>query len=76
MPSRTIIKGNTGSRACYIHPDGERAITEAEAKRIMSFPDAYGFIGGYKQSIERLGNSVPPLFMRAIARHLRENILT
>lgn len=75
MPSRTIIKGNIGTRACYIHPDGGRAVTEAEIKRIGSFPDNYQFIGGYKKSVERIGNSVPPLFMRAIARHIREYIL-
>jgi DNA (cytosine-5)-methyltransferase 1 len=74
-PSRTLIKGNIGTRACYIHPAEDRAITESEAKRIQSFPDGYGFIGGYKYSMERIGNSVPPLFMRAIARHLRERIL-
>ena len=75
MPSRTLIKGNIGTRACYVHPDGGRAITEAEAKRIQSFPDAFQFVGGYKYSIERIGNSVPPLFMRAIAGHIRQTVL-
>ena len=74
-PSRTLIKGNIGTRACYIHPAEDRAITESEAKRIQSFPDGYGFIGGYKYSMERIGNSVPPLFMRAIAGHVRRAIL-
>jgi DNA (cytosine-5)-methyltransferase 1 len=74
-PSRTIIKGNQGSRACYIHPEGNRAITDTEVKRLMSFPDEYQFIDNYKLLIERLGNSVPPLFMRAIAQHVRETIL-
>ena len=75
MPSRTIIRGNIGTRACYIHPDEHRAITEAEAKRIGSFPDTFKFIDGYKYSMERIGNSVPPLFMRAIALHIRRHIL-
>lgn len=74
-PSRTLIKGNIGSRACYVHPSENRAITEAEAKRIASFPDDYLFLGGYKKSFERIGNSVPPLFMEAIARHIRQEIL-
>lgn len=74
-PSRTLIKGNIGSRACYVHPSENRAITEAEAKRIASFPDDYLFLGGYKKSFERIGNSVPPLFMDAIARHIRQEIL-
>jgi len=76
QPSRTLIKGNIGSRACYIHPSEDRAITEAEAKRIASFPDDYRFIGGYKYSMECIGNSVPPLFMRVIARHIRYEILS
>ena len=73
--SRTLIKGNVGSRACYVHPSENRAITEAEAKRIQTFPDEYQFVGGYKMSMERIGNSVPPLFMRSIARHIRHEIL-
>ena len=74
-PSRTIIKGNVGSRACYIHPDGKRAITRAEIKRISTFPDDYQFIGGYKMAIELSGNSVPPNLMKAIAEHIKVNIL-
>lgn len=74
-PSRTLLKGNNGSRACHVHPDGKRACTEAEIKRIQSFPDNYIFIGGYKKSVERIGNSVPPLFMRSIARHIAAHIL-
>lgn len=75
QPSRTLIKGNVGTRACYVHPVEDRAITEAEAQRIGSWPDSYRFIGGYKNSMERIGNSVPPLFMRSIALHVRREIL-
>lgn len=74
-PSRTIIKGNSGTRACYIHPDEDRAITGAEVRRIASFPDDYIVPGNYKMLIERIGNAVPPLFMEAIARHVRTEIL-
>lgn len=74
-PSRTLIKGNTGTRACYIHPSEDRAITGAEVRRIASFIDSYQVPGGYKNLMERIGNSVPPLFMEAIARHIRREIL-
>jgi DNA (cytosine-5)-methyltransferase 1 len=74
-PSRTVIKGNIGTRACYVHPSDDRAITETEMMRIMSFPDKYKFIGGYKKSVERMGNSVPPLFMRSIASHIKQELL-
>jgi DNA (cytosine-5)-methyltransferase 1 len=33
------------------------------------------FMGKYSEQWARIGNSVPPLFMRAIAQHLRERIL-
>jgi len=75
-PSRTLTKNNYGSFACHVHPNGQRAITTAEAKRIASFPDSYQFPGNYKESIECMGNCVPPLFMRAIARHIRSEILS
>jgi DNA (cytosine-5)-methyltransferase 1 len=72
--SGTLIKqwiAGTG----IIHPNRERYINTAEAKRIASFPDDYYFPGRFEQSIERIGNSVPPLFMEAIARHVRTEIL-
>ena len=75
-PSRTLTKNSYGSFACHVHPNGQRAITTAEAKRIASFPDSYQFPGNYKESIECMGNCVPPLFMRAIARHIRSEILS
>jgi DNA (cytosine-5)-methyltransferase 1 len=74
-PARTLLKGNIGSRACFVHPNGERAITEAEAKRCQSFPDLYTCLGGYKKSMEYIGNSVSPLFMRSIAQFIRYHIL-
>lgn len=74
-PSRSIIKEMTGTRTALVHPDEPRAITQSEAKRIGSWPDEYCFDGNYKQVMARIGNSVPPLFMHSIARHIRCNIL-
>lgn len=74
-PSRTLIKGNIGTRACYVHPTEDRAITGAEIRRIAAFSDDYIVPGNYKNLMERIGNSVPPLFMEAIARHIRAEIL-
>lgn len=39
-----------------------------------SFPESFGFTGSDRRSF--VGNSVPPLFMRAIASHIREHVLT
>ena len=69
----TLVKSEI-STSGLIHPDRERYISLAEAKRISSFPDDFKFIDR-KSGIIRMGNSVPPLFMKAIAEHIRDNIL-
>jgi hypothetical protein len=45
-----------------VHPDRERYISLAEAKRLASFPDQFQFTDR-KHGIARIGNCVPPLFM-------------
>jgi len=42
---------------------------------IGSYPGAFEFAGIWKNKLVRIGNSVPPLFMRAIALHVRREIL-
>lgn len=74
-PSNSLTKDNIGSRACFVHPSEDRAITLAEAKRCHSYPDEFRFIGGYGKGMNRIGNSVPPLFMRSIALHIKQEIL-
>lgn len=58
-----------------MHADEPRLLDAAELKRIASFPDNYQFYGNWQNVVNRIGNSVPPLFMRAIARHIRNEIL-
>jgi DNA (cytosine-5)-methyltransferase 1 len=53
------------------HPAGDRYLSIAAAKRIGSFPDPFAMRGTYNDQWERIGNSVPPLLMRSIARHVR-----
>jgi len=43
-------------------------------KRLASYPDPFIFTD-FANGKKRIGNSVPPLFMRSIAKHIRENIL-
>jgi DNA (cytosine-5)-methyltransferase 1 len=69
LPKETIAE--TG----IIHPNRERYLSIDEAKRIQSFPDRYLMVGTYSEQWARIGNSVPPLFMEAIARHIRTHIL-
>lgn len=74
-PSCTIEK--TYKDVCPIHPLENRHFTIEELKRIVSFPDAYhlDLLKKFKKQWALLGNSVPPLFMRAIANHIRQEIL-
>jgi DNA (cytosine-5)-methyltransferase 1 len=54
----------------------KRKFTIAELRRICAFPDDFILCGSYAQQWERLGNSVPPLMMKAIASTIRDEILS
>lgn len=41
-----------------------------------SFPKEFSFVGDLTDRKARIGNCVPPLFMYAIAKHIKENILS
>ena len=73
-PSPTITKGWTAGTG-LMHNLEPRFLSDAEVKRLGSFPDKYKTSGNSSDVIKRIGNSVPPLFMRSIARHIRANIL-
>lgn len=74
-PSRSLVKfaANVGARST-MHWDEKRRMVTAEYSRLSSFPDSFVFTD-WKNAVLRMGNSVPPLFMRAIAQHIRANIL-
>ena len=76
-PSYTIRK-NDGcvGMAGAMHWAEKRRFTVAEFKRFGSFPDQFQFVGEYKDAVSRIGNSVPPFLMRAIAQHIRTELLT
>jgi DNA (cytosine-5)-methyltransferase 1 len=72
--SPTVDRGG-GAGAYHIwHYESNRPITTHELKRLSSFPDGYQFVD-VNSAFARVGNSVPPLFMRAIAAHIRQEIL-
>jgi len=56
------------------HPTEARGISIREAARLASFPDQFTF-QDWRDGARRIGNSVPPLFMQAIAGHIRTEIL-
>ncbi|MBY6915758.1 DNA cytosine methyltransferase [Clostridium botulinum] len=55
----------------YIHPNQARGLTPREAARIQSYPDDYYFLGSYTKTYMQIGNSVPPLMSREIAKIIR-----
>lgn len=58
----------------YGHPVDIRLITMREAARIQGFPDDFLFEGTYIEQAHQIGNAVPPLLVKAIGAHLREQI--
>jgi DNA (cytosine-5)-methyltransferase 1 len=75
-PANTIRK-NDGVLGMHgaMHWAERRRFTVREFARFGSFPDEFKFVGTYEQQVGRIGNSVPPLLMRSIAQHIRDNLL-
>jgi DNA (cytosine-5)-methyltransferase 1 len=56
----------------YLHPQADRPITHREAARIQSFPDDFVFVGPKIAVARQIGNAVPCLLARAIARKVKQ----
>ena len=76
-PMFSIPKTVTNRGAFSVtHWNEKRLLAIPELKRLGSFPDDFKMIGSFADQWARIGNSVPPLFMRSIAAHIRQHILT
>ncbi len=73
-PMPTITKGNRHHFFADFG-DGKRKLKIGEVQLFASFPASVAFAGSDSDAWQRIGNSVPPLFMEAIARHIRTGIL-
>lgn len=73
-PASTVPKVLPGTGG-HMHWAEPRTLTMEEVKRLGSFPDEFVLVGNFTEQWARIGNSVPPLFMRTIAEHIRSEIL-
>lgn len=58
----------------HIHPDPRQArtITVREAARLQGFPDDFIFSGTRSENYKMIGNAVPPIFSKVLARAVFE----
>jgi len=68
--SNTIVSHLHKDGLRHIHPDPEqaRSITVREAARLQSFPDDFEFLGSVGDQYKMVGNAVPPILARAVAK--------
>jgi DNA (cytosine-5)-methyltransferase 1 len=74
-PAPTIRKtGIWEGKPTELHPVENRVLLLSEIKRLFTFPDTFKMCGDIPEM--QLGNSVPPNFMCAIAKTIKDEILT
>ena len=76
-PCPTIQKSQPQSSTTgLIHPFEVRHLTISEIKLMSSFPAEFRLEGSFHEKWARVGNSVPPLLMKAIAEQIRHHFFT
>lgn len=73
-PSNTIPAHLSKDGLRHIHPSSKqaRSITVREAARLQTFPDDFMFYGSNGSKYRMIGNAVPPLFSKYIAKSLAD----
>jgi DNA (cytosine-5)-methyltransferase 1 len=71
-PAFNLVRCCSPSRVLLLHPEEDRGISIDEAKRLQSFPDQFTLLGNHTIRWGFIGDSLPPLAMRAVILHLRQ----
>lgn len=66
-PSGTVINVR---KSMWVHPTLDRAVSVREAARLQTFPDSFVFCGSKDKQYQQVGNAVPPIMAKAIAKKL------
>ena len=66
-PSGTVVNVR---KSMWVHPTKNRAISIREAARLQTFPDSFVFCGTKDKQYQQVGNAVPPIMAKAIAKKL------
>ncbi len=74
-PSPTITRnfGTPSSSRC-VHPYQNRALSTREGARLQGFPDDYIFCGSKTSKNLQIGNAVPPILGKVIAKEIMKSI--
>jgi DNA (cytosine-5)-methyltransferase 1 len=75
-PARTLMAHLGKDGYSHIHYDNAQArtISVREAARLQSFPDGFKFCGTMNPAFRQIGNAVPPLMARALARTINRDL--